>query len=246
MGSKVDVAYFDQELDNLNGDLTVLQSIWELEPMAESGAMRSYLARFGFTGEESLNKVSSLSGGEKTKLSLALLLYHPANFIILDEPTNHLDLDSREALEEALLKYDGTCLIVSHDRYFLDKIATRVLHIDGGQLRIYDGNYSYFKEKSAQSIPSVKKRESAAKTDYYEFKEKSKRAARHQRDIKNTRDKITFLEEELLKTENDLTNNIPKTDWEKLNQAAEIKQNLEEAILALYNKIEELEGTDLD
>ncbi len=246
IGSNVDVAYFDQELENLNGELTVLQTIWEQEPMAESGAMRSYLARFGFSGDEPLNKVSSLSGGEKTKLSLALLLYHPANFIIFDEPTNHLDLDSREALEEALLKYDGSCLIVSHDRYFLDKVATKVLHIDSGRMRIYDGNYSFFKEKSAQLAPSVKRKDSATKTDYFEFKEKSKRAARHQREINNTRDKLSMLEKELLNTEDDLTNNIPKTDWEKLNEAAENKQKLEEEILALYHKIEELEGTDLD
>lgn len=246
IGSKVDVAYFDQELENLNGELTVLQSIWELDPTVESGAMRSYLARFGFSGDEPLNKVSSLSGGEKTKLSLALLLYHPANFIIFDEPTNHLDLDSREALEEALLKYDGSCLIVSHDRYFLDKIATKVLHIDSGQMRLYDGNYSFFKEKSAQLAPSVKRRDSGTKSDYFEFKEKSKRAARRLREIKNTRDKISSLEKELFNTEYDLTNNIPKTDWEKLNRAAENKQKLEEEILALYHKIEELERTEID
>ncbi len=244
MGSKVDVAYFDQELENLNGELTVLQSIWELEPMAESGAMRSYLARFGFTGDEPHNKVSSLSGGEKTKLSLALLLFHPANFIILDEPTNHLDLDSREALEEALLKYDGSCLIVSHDRYFLDKVATKVLHINDGRLRIYDGNYSFYKEKAALQIPSLRKKTSGDKSDYLEFKEKSKRAARLEREIKNTRETIGSLEKELLRLEDDITSKISKTDWEKLNEAAGKKRKLEEEILALYDKLEELKGTE--
>lgn len=246
IGSKVEVAYFDQELENLNGDLTVLQSIWELEPMAESGAMRSYLARFGFTGDETLNKVSSLSGGEKTKLSLALLLYHPANFIILDEPTNHLDIDSREALEEALLNYDGSCLIVSHDRYFLDKIASKVLHINDGHLRTYDGNYSYFKEKSAQVLPETKAKVGGSKSDYFEFKEKSKRIARHQKEIKNTRSRIEELEKELITIEEELQNRISKSDWEKLHTAAENKRKIEEEILALYEKAAQLEKTEID
>lgn len=246
IGIKVEVAYFDQELKNLNDELTVLQSIWERDPLAESGTMRSYLARFGFTGDEPLNKVSSLSGGEKTKLSLALLLYHPANFIILDEPTNHLDIDSREALEEALLKYDGTCLIVSHDRYFLDKIATRVLNISNGHLRIYDGNYTHFKEKSVNRAPSVKAKLANSKSDYIEFKEKSKRTARHLKEIKNTREKIEMLEKELLVVDDQLNSGIPKSDWEKLHKAAEDKRKLEEQILALYDEMEKLEGTQVD
>jgi len=246
IGSKVEVAYFDQELENLNGDLTVLQSIWELEPMAESGAMRSYLARFGFTGDETLNKVSSLSGGEKTKLSLALLLYHPANFIILDEPTNHLDIDSREALEEALLNYDGSCLIVSHDRYFLDKIATKVLHISDGRLRSYDGNYSYFKEKSLKTMSEPKTKITNSKSDYFEVKEKSKRIARHQKEIKTARTQIESLEKELVVIEEELQNKISKSDWEKLHTAAEGKRKIEEQILVLYDKIAELEKIEID
>ncbi len=246
IGAKVDVAYFDQELDNLNGELTVLQSIWELDPQAESGAMRSYLARFGFSGDEPLNKVSSLSGGEKTKLSLALLLYHPANFIILDEPTNHLDLDSREALEDALLNYDGTCLIVSHDRYFLDKVANRVLHIDSGSLKVYEGNYSYFKEKYRPGITPVKTKAASTKSSYIEFKEKSRRAARHEKEIKTTRQKIELLEKELLKLDDQLNLGIPKSDWEKLNDAAQSKRKMEEEILELYQKLSELEGPEID
>ncbi|MGH8016325.1 MAG: ATP-binding cassette domain-containing protein, partial [Candidatus Zixiibacteriota bacterium] len=246
IGSKVEVAYFDQELENLNGELTVLESAWQLDPNVEAGVIRSYLGRFGFTGEEQLNKVSSLSGGEKTKLSLALLLYHPANFIILDEPTNHLDIDSREALEEALLKYDGSCLIVSHDRYFLDRIANRILHIADGRLRTFNGNYSYFKEKSSEMAPVKVKKESGSKSGFYEFKEKSKRAARHERAIKTTREKIETLEKELLQLEDNLNFEISKSDWEKLNDAAGEKKKLEEEILALYEKISELERKPLD
>lgn len=246
IGSKVDFAYFDQELENLNSDLTVLESAWQLDPMVESGVVRSYLSRFGFTGDETLNKVSSLSGGEKTKLSLALLLYHPANFLILDEPTNHLDIDSREALEKALLEYDGSCLIVSHDRYFLDKIANRVLHIENSGLVSYDGNYSYFKEKRPKLPQASKVKDTRAKSSYYEFKEKSKRIARHQRAIKSTKEKLKALEKGLEQIEKELNSNIPKTDWEKLNKAAETKKRLEEEIIEVIDRIEELEGTEID
>jgi ATP-binding cassette subfamily F protein 3 len=214
--------------------------------MVESGVIRSYLARFGFSGDEPLNKVASLSGGEKTKLSLALLLYHPANFLILDEPTNHLDIDSREALEKAILEYDGTCLIVSHDRYFLDHIANRVLHIENGLLYLYEGNYSYFKEKRMQMAPTAKKKEASSRSSYYEFREKSKRQARHQRELKTAGEKLKNLEMELEKVEQDLNLNIPKTDWEKLHQAANTKKQLEEEIIVLIDRIEELEGTEID
>jgi len=246
IGSKVDVAYFDQELENLKPELTVLESAWQLDPMVESGMVRSYLARFGFTGDEPLTRISALSGGEKTKLSLALLLYHPANFLILDEPTNHLDLDSREALEAALLNYDGTCLIVSHDRYFLDRIATKVLHIENGQLRTYDGNYSYFMDKVGKITAPIKTKAQSAKAAFIEFKEKSKRIAKHEREIKNTREKIEALEKELLRLEDQLNFEVPKTDWEKLHTLAQNKKNLEEQILSLYEKIGELEGKEID
>lgn len=246
IGAKVDPAYFDQELENLNEDLTVLESAWRLDPMVESGVVRSYLARFGFTGDETLSKVSSLSGGEKTKLSLALLLYHPANFLILDEPTNHLDIDSREALERALLEYDGTCLIVSHDRYFLNQIANRVLHIENGFMDIYEGNYSYFKEKRAQSAPATKKKKAPSKNSYIEFKKKSKRIARHQKEIRNARERLNSLERELELVEHNLNSNIPKTDWEKLNEAAKLKKQLEESIVSMIETIEKLEATEID
>ena len=246
IGSKVEVAYFDQELENLNGELTVLESAWQLAPTVESKIIRSYLGKFGFNGEEQLNKVSSLSGGEKTKLSLAMLLYHPANFIILDEPTNHLDIDSREALETALLEYDGTCLIVSHDRYFLDKIANRVLHIADGRMNVYNGNYSYFKDKAMTFSESSPKRKVKSKTDYHEFKERSKRAARHEKEVKSTHEKIKMLEKELLKIEDKLNFEIPKSDWEELNKVTGEKKKLEEQILSLYDKISELEGKEID
>lgn len=246
IGNNVEIAYFDQELENLNMELTVLESAWQLEPQAEAGKIRSYLARFGFSGDESLSKVSSLSGGEKTKLSLALLLYHPANFIIMDEPTNHLDLESREALEKALLEYQGTFLIVSHDRYFLNKVANKILHIDNGGLKAYDGNYADFKQKTAGSVPAVSKKPAGSKKAYLAFKEKSKRKSKHVKEIKSAKSELSELEKELIKIEAQINSEIPKTDWEKLNEASENKSTTEKKILQLIARLEELEGTKLD
>ena len=244
LGNKVDVAYFDQELTELDPDLTVLDSIWEVDPMAEGSKMRAFLARFGFTGEEPFKVVRALSGGEKTKLSLARLLYHPANFIIFDEPTNHLDMDSREALEAALVEYDGSCLIVSHDRHFLDRVVNRILHIDGGTMNQYDGNYSYFIERTrpleGETVKPVKSKEA-----YLSFKEQSKARGRLKKDIKAAREKIVELEEELAQLEQDIEFDLPRNDWEALQAASLRKEEVEHELLETYARLEELEGIDL-
>lgn len=246
LGASVDVAYFDQEPADLNPEATVLDSIWEMDPSAEIGKLRSFLARFGFSGEDSFKLVASLSGGEKTKLSLALLLYHPANFLIFDEPTNHLDLDSREVLEKALRNFDGSCLIVSHDRYFLDQVVDRIFYLDDGSLRVYDGNYSYFQGKTAAVTAPVKVKDGASKEAYLMFKEKSKRLARHIKRIRSTKSRLADLEKELERLEEDMLSNIPKNDWEKLHEASQRKQKLEEEILDLYTALEKLENTNVD
>ncbi|HOP07263.1 MAG TPA: ABC-F family ATP-binding cassette domain-containing protein [candidate division Zixibacteria bacterium] len=244
LGNKVDVAYFDQELTDLDPDLTVLDSIWEVDPMADGSKMRAFLARFGFTGDEPFKPVRALSGGEKTKLSLARLLYHPANFIIFDEPTNHLDMDSREALEAALIEYEGSCLIVSHDRHFLDRVVNRILHIDGGALRQYDGNYSYYMEKTrpteTATIKPVKSKEA-----YLSFKELSKARGRLKKDIKAAQEKIVELEAELTRLERDIEYDLPRNDWEALQAASIRKEEVEYELLGTYARLDELEETDL-
>jgi ATP-binding cassette subfamily F protein 3 len=243
LGSNVDVAYFDQELSDLNLEATVLDNMWEVDPSAEVNRIRTFLGRFGFTGEDVLKAVAALSGGEKTKLCLARLLYHPANFIIFDEPTNHLDIDAREALENALLEYEGTCLIVSHDRYFLDRVVNKILYIDGGDVASYNGNYSYFLEKS--SVPEespVKTKEEKNKKAYFDFREQSKQKARLKKKVLSTRSRIADAEKELERLEADISANIPRHDWEKLQSAAERKKEVENQLLELYAELEELEG----
>jgi len=245
LGSNVDVAYFDQELSDLDLEATVVDNLWELDPSADVNKIKSFLGRFGFSGEASAKVVSALSGGEKTKLCLARLLYRPANFIILDEPTNHLDIDAREALESALLEYEGTCLIVSHDRYFLDRVVNRVVHINNGRVRSYPGNYSYFREKTtvAETTPVKTKgtRPSQSKSDYFAFKEQSKQKTKHKRAVQSTRSKIADFEKELAQLEAGISHGIPRHDWEKLQAAAERKKVVENELLELIVTLEQLE-----
>ena len=138
------MAYYDQELRGLQPERTVLDEVWEIEPWKTAGEMRSYLARFLFRGEEVQQTIGTLSGGEKSRVALAKLMLSTANFLILDEPTNHLDIPAREALEEALIAYPGTLLLVSHDRYFLDRVITCLLYMHHGTCETYPGNYSAY------------------------------------------------------------------------------------------------------
>ncbi|SYZ72692.1 putative Uncharacterized ABC transporter ATP-binding protein YdiF [Candidatus Zixiibacteriota bacterium] len=248
LGQKVEIAYFDQELSDLNDDNTVIDELWQVDPMTEAGRLRTFLARFGFRGEDVLKKVVVLSGGEKTKLALAKLLFLPANFLIFDEPTNHLDIESRQALEEALLNYGGTYLVVSHDRYFLDKVAQRILSIEGGAMRLYEGNYSYFREKKdAETVRPEKKPTSPDKIrQYADFKKLSQTKGRIKKELRSTDSKIKDHETILHRLENDITYNIPKTDWEKLTEAHKEKERIEEILLKLYDHLEELKQLDAE
>lgn len=246
LGNNVDVAYFDQDLSDLNLDGTVLDNIWELDPSAEVGRMRSFLARFGFTGEDAFKLVAALSGGEKTKLCLARLLYRPANFIIFDEPTNHLDVYAREALESALIEYDGSCLIVSHDRYFLDRVVDRILYIHDGLATVYDGNYSQFREQTTPVEPEKKVTPTEQKQAYLDFKELSRKRGRLKKALQSTRSKIEDMEKELELMEEGIAVTIPRHDWEQLQQASDRKKEIENELLDLYARLEQLEATELD
>jgi ATP-binding cassette subfamily F protein 3 len=162
LGRNTTAAYYDQEMADLNPHATVLDEVWHIEPLKSIGDMRSYLARFLFSGDDVYSTIGHLSGGEKSRVALAKLMLSPANLLILDEPTNHLDIPAREALESALAEYPGAVLIVSHDRYFLDRIVNRLLYLRDGKCDAYPGNYTDYqahlaaKQAEAQRAPSAK------------------------------------------------------------------------------------------
>jgi ATP-binding cassette, subfamily F, member 3 len=163
LGQNVTAAYYDQEMRHLNPQNSILDEVWQVEPWKTAGDMRAYLGRFLFSGDEVLQTVGTLSGGEKSRVALAKLMLSTANLLVLDEPTNHLDIPAREVLEQALAAYPGTLLIVSHDRYFLDCIISRLLYLRDGTCTSYAGNYTDYQAHLAaqtaaqQQAPGVKK-----------------------------------------------------------------------------------------
>jgi ATP-binding cassette subfamily F protein 3 len=149
-GHDVSIGYYDQELRDLDPSRRAIDAVWDEHPQESEEAMRSYLARFAFRGDEVFAPISGLSGGEKGRLTLAVVMRQRHNLLLLDEPTNHLDLDSREALEESLDDFQGSIVFVSHDRAFIDRLATRVLDLRGGRVLAFDGNYTETAERRAE------------------------------------------------------------------------------------------------
>jgi ATP-binding cassette subfamily F protein 3 len=233
VGDNVEIAWFDQELSNLNPDSDVLSEVWEIDPLAESGRIRTFLARFGFSGEDVFKRVSLLSGGEKTKLSLAKLLYHPANFMIFDEPTNHLDIASIEALESGLADYKGTLLVVSHDRDFLDRVVNQIFAIDTGRLFRYLGNYSRYVEVKERMQPAKREVGADKKASYEQFREQSRQKSRHRKRISKLHETIADLEKQLAAVEDELAG-IDGSDWARLTRIQTGRQEIEERLLTLY------------
>ncbi len=163
VGHDVSIGYYDQELSDLDPKKRAIDAVWDEHPEETEESMRSYLARFAFRGDEAFALISGLSGGEKGRLTLAVVMKQRHNLLLLDEPTNHLDLDSREELEESLEDFPGSIVFVSHDRAFIDRLATRVLDLHGGRAILFDGNYSETAEARAERRrnPEMREREPA-------------------------------------------------------------------------------------
>ncbi len=204
LGSKVHIGYYDQEHHVLHPEKTLFEEISDAYPDLDNTTIRSTLAAFLFTGDDVFKRISELSGGERGRVSLAKLMLSEANFLILDEPTNHLDIVSKEILEQALNRYTGTVLYVSHDRYFINTTATRILALTGGQLVNYIGNYDYYLEKhdiltpktQNPELPEAKaaEPESAGKLDWKQQKEEQARQRKRENDFKKTEAEIFDLE----------------------------------------------------
>ncbi|MFD1708535.1 ABC-F family ATP-binding cassette domain-containing protein [Siminovitchia sediminis] len=212
-GSNVQIGYYDQEQADLSSNKTVLQELWDHYPLKNEKDIRTVLGNFLFSGDDVLKTVSSLSGGEKARLALARLMLQNANLLILDEPTNHLDLDSKEVLENALVDYPGTILFVSHDRYFINRIATKVVELSTEATVEYLGDYDYYvekKEEMAELARLAQKKEAKTrktatsfvnKPSYQQEKERKKLERQRKRRISELEEQVTQLEMTLAEKE---------------------------------------------
>ena len=250
LGSKVHIGYYDQEHHVLHMEKTIFEEISDDYPKLTNTEIRNLLAAFLFTGDDVFKKISSLSGGERGRVSLAKLMLSEANFLILDEPTNHLDIVSKEILEEALNNYTGTVLYVSHDRYFINKTATRILDLTNHNLVNYIGNYDYYLEKREELTkiyaPDTQEKniavqtESSNKSDWKQQKEEQAKKRKRENDLKKTEAEIEKLELRDSEIDEEMSKPEVAVDVAKCvalsNEKAEISLKLED----LYEKWEEL------
>ena len=249
LGSKVHIGYYDQEHHVLHMEKTVFEEISDDYPKLTNTEIRNLLAAFLFTGDDVFKKISALSGGERGRVSLAKLMLSEANFLILDEPTNHLDITSKEILEEALNKYEGTVLYVSHDRYFINRTATRILELTNQKLVNYIGNYDYYLAKKeeltqiyapAQEATQIVENMSATKLDWQQQKEEQARIRKRQNDLKKTEKAIEELEARDKEIDSQLEDPQIATNSAKCMALSTEKADIALQLEELYEKWEEL------
>ncbi|GFI48344.1 energy-dependent translational throttle protein EttA [Lachnospiraceae bacterium] len=247
LGAKVHIGYYDQEHHVLHGEKTLFEEISDAYPYLNNTEIRNTLAAFLFTGEDVYKRICDLSGGERGRMSLAKLMLSESNFLILDEPTNHLDITSKEILEDALNAYEGTVLYVSHDRYFINRTATRILDLSEGKLTGYLGNYDYYLEKKdALATPSgttsVTKANAPTenKLDWQAKKEQQAKARKKENDLKKCEEAIARLEAQLSEIENTMLVPEVATNMAKLQELAAQQENLNKELLTMYEQWEAL------
>ena len=205
MGESVNVGYFDQEQKSLNLENTIFDEIRDAFPMLTNFEIRSYLAKFMFYDTDVFREISELSGGERARISLLKLMISDCNFILMDEPTNHLDIDSKQILEDAILDFEGTLLIISHDRYFLNKVASKILDMKSDRMDLYLGNYNYYQEKLREMNMTEEEKATVTKTQIKKERKKEKLKRDEIRAIKNKIKSIEKDMEEIDKKIKDLT-----------------------------------------
>lgn len=247
LGTNVNIGYYDQEQSNLCEDKTIIDEVWDDFPELTTSQVRGALATFLFTGEDVFKTINKLSGGEKCRINLLKLMLSRSNLLLLDEPTNHLDILSREALEESILSYDGTLIVISHDRYFLNKVINRIVELQEEGTTEYLGNYSYYVEKKLNPLRFEAYEELAngkTKTQLKEEKRKKREIEKEEKakklQIKKLEDEISKNEELLLALQEDLCKEeiySNPSESERVNKEIKI---LEEKIEDLYIKWEEV------
>lgn len=256
LGSNVEIGYYDQEHHVLHSEKTLFEEISDDYPYLNNTQIRNVLAAFLFTGEDVFKRISDLSGGERGRVSLAKLVLSNANFLILDEPTNHLDIMSKEILEDALNGYEGTILYVSHDRYFINRTAHRILDLTEGQFISYVGNYDYYLEKhdtvmaaieanapqnaDADSAVAAKAAESEVKLDWKAQKEEQARLRKKENDLKKCEEKIAELEARISEIDTEMSDPAIGTQVAKLQELTKEQAACQEQLEKLYEQWEEL------
>ena len=256
LGSNVEIGYYDQEHHVLHSDKTLFEEISDDYPYLNNTQIRNVLAAFLFTGEDVFKRISDLSGGERGRVSLAKLVLSNANFLILDEPTNHLDIMSKEILEDALNGYEGTILYVSHDRYFINRTAHRILDLTEGQFVNYVGNYDYYLEKhdtvmaaieasapqntDADNTVAAKVAESEVKLDWKAQKEEQARLRKKENDLKKCEEQIARLEARVSEIDTEMSDPAIGTQVAKLQELSKEQAACQKQLEKLYEQWEEL------
>lgn len=249
LGKNTFVGYYDQEQSNLNADKTVLDEVWDDFPKLTTTELRTALAAFLFIGEDVFKSISTLSGGERCRINLLKIMLSKSNFLLLDEPTNHLDIMSREALEDSLLRYDGTVIVISHDRYFLNKVINKILELNQDGLKEYLGNYSYYieKKKNPQRFQIEEAQVGMSKTQINSDKKKKRDEEKLEKqkklELKAIEDSISSMETELERLHNDLcleeVYSNPERSYDTNKQISTINSELEDLYAAWEDFIAE-------
>ena len=240
LGKGVTIAYFDQEMKTLDENKTVAEELWDRYPKLDRFQIHAYLARFLFTGDDLDKRIGDLSGGEKGRLSLLIIMLSGANFLLLDEPTNHLDIESKESLEAALKDYTGTILTISHDRYFLDRVATKIVCLSEEGTFMVDGDYTYFLKKWEDAHTVEEEEEEITKTQIVKEKKKSreeqKEARRRKKALRDTEAEIHALEAEIEAMDETLADPTTYEDHRAALELSQKRDATQEKLDALYDE----------
>lgn len=256
-GASLDIGYYDQELQSLDPSKTVLDTIWDRHKTMPEKDVRSILASFLFTAEDIDKTVGQLSGGQKARLTLTVLSLEKDNFLLMDEPTNHLDIEAKEVLEQALDNYDGTLLFVSHDRYFINELANKIISVRDGHAKIYNGNYSYYLDEKAKQAAAVQEakaeqtesttsaNQNKGKLSYQEQKARDSQKRKLERAVSDAEARIEKLENEEQEIQTEMANPDIAASFEKLGPLQEklsaVQGQLDQANTDWENALEALD-----
>ena len=247
LGSKVEIGYYDQEHQILHSEKTLFEEISDEYPELNNTEIRNTLAAFLFTGDDVFKRIGDLSGGERGRVSLAKLMLSNANFLILDEPTNHLDITSKEILEDALEAYEGTLLYVSHDRYFINRTAQKILELSGKKFTEYLGNYDYYLQKRAENIivndntgrSAIATEDNQGKLDWKEMKKQAGEKKKRERELEKCEARIAEVEEKIEELEREMADPAIASNVAKLQELFKEQSAYNEELVELYEKWEE-------